>query len=188
MGEAKPLSPEALCRQCTAEQFDFASTDELEDLDFVLGQERAVEAVNFGTSMRRDGYNLFALGVPGLGVRSIVTRFLEDRAGAEPVPSDWCYVHNFDQPNKPSALELPPGRGRALRDDMSRLVGELRSAIPAAFESDDYRTRREMIEEELKEQQKSWSPPSPRMRSSAASRWSAPRSASPSRRRAMARS
>ena len=153
MGEARPLSPEALCRQCAAEQFDFASTDELEDLDFVLGQERAVEAVNFGTSMRRDGYNLFALGVPVLGVRSIVTRILETRAGAEPVPSDWCYVHNFEQPNKPSALELPPGRGRALRDDMSRLVGELRSAIPAAFESDDYRTRREMIEEELKERQ-----------------------------------
>ncbi|MFQ5954520.1 MAG: Lon protease family protein, partial [Kiloniellales bacterium] len=134
-------------------QFDFASTDELEDLDAVLGQDRAVEAVDFGTSMRRDGYNLFALGVPGLGMRSIITRFLEARAGGEPVPSDWCYVNNFDEPHKPQAIELPSGRGHALRDDMNRLVGELRSAIPAAFESDDYRTRRDMIEEEVKEQQ-----------------------------------
>ncbi len=153
MAEVKSLAPEALCRPCAADQFDFASTDELEDLDGVLGQDRAVEAVEFATSMGRDGYNLFALGVPGLGIRPIITRFLEAQAGGEPVPSDWCYLNNFDDPHKPRAIELPPGRGRALRDDMNRLIGELRSAIPAAFERDDYRTRRDMVEEEVKEQQ-----------------------------------
>ncbi len=153
MAEVKSLAPEALCRPCAADQFEFASTDELEDLDGVLGQDRAVEAVAFATDMGRDGYNLFALGAPGLGIRAIITRFLEARAGGEPAPSDWCYLNNFDAPSKPRAIELPSGHGRALRDHMNRLIGELRSAIPAAFESDDYRTRRDMVEEEVKEQQ-----------------------------------
>jgi lon-related putative ATP-dependent protease len=153
MDEVKPLSPDLLCRHCAAEGFDFASTAELEDVDLVLGQDRAIEAIKFAVAMQRDGYNLYALGVPGLGMRTIVTDLLEARAAGQPVPSDWCYVNNFDEPQKPDAMALPPGRGRELHDHMDRLIEELRSAIPGAFESEDYRTRRELIEEELKEEQ-----------------------------------
>ncbi|MGC1953378.1 MAG: ATP-binding protein, partial [Gammaproteobacteria bacterium] len=131
----------------------FESTAELQDLTEMLGQGRAVEAVEFATAIALRGYNLFVLGPPGTGRHSYIQQFLAHTAAAQPVPSEWCYVNNFAQPQKPSALELPAGQGRKLREDIEGLVEEAHTAIPAAFESEDYRTRRQAIEEEFKEAQ-----------------------------------
>ena len=151
MQPVKSLSPEMLSRRCDPSQFTFETTAELEDSAGIIGQARAVEAVQFGISIQRDGYNLFSLGPVGVGKHSMVRHFLEQRAAAEPTPSDWCYVNNFEQPEKPKALRLPPGLGSLLRQDIEQLVEELQSAIPAVFESEDYRTRKQAIEGELKE-------------------------------------
>ncbi|HHN94266.1 MAG TPA: ATP-binding protein, partial [Anaerolineae bacterium] len=148
-----PLSAHQLRKTCDPSQFDFETTAELEPLNDILGQERAVKAILFGIGIRREGYNLFALGPSGTGKRTTIGQFLDRKAAAEPTPADWCYVNNFDQPHKPHALRLPPGQGVVLRKDMEQLVEELRTAIPAAFESDDYRTRRQEAEEEFKERQ-----------------------------------
>lgn len=153
MANVKPLPPEALYRRCNPQQFNFETTEELEDLTEVIGQPRAVEAVRFGVGIERTGYNIFALGPAGTGKHSLVSQFLERRAATEPVPSDWCYVHNFEQPHRPRALRLPPGVGVQLRDDMKRLIEDLHTALVSAFESDEYRTRQRVIEEEFKEQQ-----------------------------------
>jgi lon-related putative ATP-dependent protease len=153
MGLVEPLDPAALCRRCDPSQFAFETTAELEDLTGILGQERAVEAVQFGISIQREGYNLFALGPEGTGKHSVVHRFLRDKAAGEAPPADWCYIHNFAEPYKPRALQLPPGGGNKLRRDMEQLVEELRTAIPAAFEAENYRTRRQEIEEEFRERQ-----------------------------------
>ena len=153
MARITPLDPAALCRRCDPMQFPFETTVEVEELTEIIGQARAVEAVRFGIGIRREGYNLFALGPTGTGKRSLVQRFLTQRASAEPTPSDWCYVNNFAQPHKPRALRLPPGWGVRLRRDMERLVEELRASLSAAFESDQYRTRRQEIEESFKERQ-----------------------------------
>jgi len=69
----------------------------------VVGQPRAIDAVQFGIGIRREGYHLFAMGPTGVGKYTIVRRFLDKRAAAEEVPSDWCYVHNFQQAHKPHA-------------------------------------------------------------------------------------
>ncbi|MFQ5946668.1 MAG: Lon protease family protein [Anaerolineae bacterium] len=151
MGTVKPLDPTALCQRCDPDQFTFQITADLEDLGEIIGQARAVDAVRFGIGIRREGYNLFALGPPGTGKHSVVRQFLEQKATAMPRPSDWCYVNNFKEPHKPRALQLPPGQAVMLRGDMERLVEDLRTTIPATFESEEYRTRRQVIEEELKE-------------------------------------
>lgn len=148
-----PLPAQQLRRRCDPAQFDFETTAELEDLNDVLGQERAVEAIRFGISIQREGYNLFALGPSGTGKRTTIRQFLDQRAATEPTPPDLCYVNNFEQPHKPRLLRLPPGMGSVLRKDMEQLIEELRTSIPAAFESEDYRTRKQEIEEEFKEQQ-----------------------------------
>ena len=148
-----PLATEVLYRRCDPAGLPFATTDELKDLDQVLGQDRAIEAVRFGAGIKRDGYNLFALGPAGTGRHSVIGEFLRQRAAGEQTPSDWCYINNFADPQKPRALQLPAGRARPLRQDMSRLVEELKVAIPAVFESEDYRSRSRLIEEELKERQ-----------------------------------
>ncbi len=153
MTTINPLPAQQLCRRCDPSQFDFETTADLEDLREILGQERAVNAILFGIGIRRMGYNLFALGPSGTGKRSTIGQFLEQQAATEMTPSDWCYVNNFDQPYRPRALRLPPGQGVVLRKDMEQLIEELRTAIPAAFESEDYRTRKQEAEEEFKERQ-----------------------------------
>jgi lon-related putative ATP-dependent protease len=153
MGLVKPLEATALYQRCNPTQFTFESTADLEDLAEVIGQARAVEAVRFGVGIRREGFNLFALGPEGTGKYAVVRHYLERQAATQPLPSDWCYVNNFVESHKPCALRLPPGGGPKLRRDMERLVEELRTAIPATFESEHYRTRRQDIEEEFRERQ-----------------------------------
>jgi lon-related putative ATP-dependent protease len=153
MSAIKPLEPAMLRRHCDPESFSFETTAELEELTEIVGQARAVEAVRFGIDIRREGYNLFVLGPPGIGKHSLVRQFLEQEVGAKPTPADWCYVNNFEQPYKPHVLRLPPGRGQTLRQEMSQLVEELRTVIPAVFDSEDYRTRKQGLEEEFKERE-----------------------------------
>jgi predicted ATP-dependent protease len=147
-----PLPPEALYRRCDPASLPFETTSELEPLPEPLGQERATEALRFGAAMRRAGYHVFALGPAGLGKRRLVERLLAERAAREPVPPDWCYLHDFEDPQRPRAVSMPPGTGARFRRDMEALVGEIRAAVPAAFESDQYRTRLQMMQKQLEEE------------------------------------
>ena len=139
-----PLPPERLARRCDPASLGFETTAELPDLDRIVGQDRAVEAVRFAIGIRREGYNLFALGPAGIGKHTVLSQFLAAQAPTRPTPSDWVYVHDFDHPERPRALELPPGRGLAFRDAMAHFGRELRSIIPRAFEDERYRRRREI--------------------------------------------
>ena len=149
---ALPLGPPALRRACDPAGLPFATTDELEDFADVLGQSRAVEAIQFGVGIERDGYNLYAMGPEGVGRHTIVRRYLEQRAPQRATPSDWCYVFNFAAPDNPKALELPAGSAPRFREDLQRLVEDLRTGIPGAFETDEYRTRLQEIEGEFEQQ------------------------------------
>lgn len=147
------LRASELRRGCESGCFGFTSTAELADPEHVFGQERAIKAIEFGAGIAREGYNLFVFGEPGGGKRSLVRQLLERRAAAEPPPSDWVYVYNFSEPHKPNAIELPAGQGVRFRDALSRMVEELRTTIPAIFESEEYRARRHAIDEKIHEQQ-----------------------------------
>lgn len=153
MSDIKPLSPETLYTTCDPEQFEFETTAELEDLTEIIGQSRAVQAVQFGIGIQREGYNLYVMGPPGMGKHTMVRQFLEQKSAEQPIPPDWCYINNFEQPHKPSVLRVPAGRGNQLRHDMEQLIEELSVALPAAFESDEYRTHVQNLEDALKQRQ-----------------------------------
>jgi predicted ATP-dependent protease len=146
MGDPRPLAPSRLRRRCDPTSLGFETTTSIPEVPGIIGQERAEEAVRSAIGIRRYGYNLYALGTSGMGKHGFVRAFLETRALAEPVPADWCYVHNFADARRPHALRLPPGRGPQLREEVRRLVEELHADIPAAFETDDYRGRRKRLE------------------------------------------
>jgi lon-related putative ATP-dependent protease len=148
-----PLSLDQLYQFTDPNQFSFKTTNQVDDLTEIIGQPRAVEAVRFGTGMQSGGYNIFALGPSGTGKRSLVTKQFQAAASEETIPPDWCYVHNFDQDHKPKAIQLPPGAGSNFQADIDQFVDELRNALSAAFESDEYRTRRRMAESEIEERQ-----------------------------------
>ncbi|HSQ64001.1 MAG TPA: AAA family ATPase [Polyangiaceae bacterium] len=149
------LAWDDLCTRCDPERFSFESTGELEPLSERVGQQRAVAALQFGVGIRHEGYNIYAMGRAGAGKYTAVRAVLEQRAAKEPVPQDLCYVHDFAQPNRPRALRLPAGKGNQLRKDLEQLVDDLQIAIPGALESDEFRARKESLEEELKNQQES---------------------------------
>ena len=147
------LPPDALRTRFDPVQFDFETTDDLPAETQVVGQDRAVEALEFGVNIERDGYNVFALGPAGTGRRELVQQLLEEEAAGEETPPDWCYVNNFDEEREPKLLRLPAGRGSDLKEDVDALIEELKTALPAAFESEEYQSRREMIQEEVREDQ-----------------------------------
>lgn len=153
MREISALPPTALCWRCDPGCFDFETTEQLEDLSEFVGQTRALDAVRFGITIRREGYNLYVLGPPGVGKRTIVQSFLEKKSADEPTPDDWCYVNNFDDPHQPRALQLPAGRGPKLVQDLEILFEDLHTSIPAALEMEEHRNRLQEVEAEVKERQ-----------------------------------
>ncbi len=147
-GAALPAN--RLYHHCDLTHLPFESVAELPDPPGLVGQERAVEAVEFSIGIRRKGFNLFVLGPSGTGKHTLVRDLLERKAATEPTPADWCYVNNFIDPHKPRRLMMPAGRARPFKEAMERLVADLRVGLPAAFERDDYRTRRDVLEQQLK--------------------------------------
>lgn len=153
MTTVKPLDPSTLYRHCDPDQFNFQTTDDIASLDETIGQPRAVAAVQFGVGIDQPGYNIYAMGPSGTGKRALLRKYFQQRAANEPVPPDWCYVHNFEQNYKPRVIQLPAGKGAEFQQDMERFSEELRTTLSAAFESDEYRARRQVIEQEFQEKQ-----------------------------------
>ncbi|MCI0626929.1 MAG: AAA family ATPase, partial [Acidobacteria bacterium] len=142
------LQPKVLCWRCDPADLAAAEIEREKPFDGVLGQGRAVEAMNFGVGIRRDGFNIFALGPRGLGKQTLVMQILKEAAARRPTPSDWCYVHNFEHPHRPTALEVPAGSGAGLHRDMAALADDFRAAIPAALEAEEHRSRVHEAEKE----------------------------------------
>jgi lon-related putative ATP-dependent protease len=150
--EKKELSTDELWNPCDPALFEFETTASLHGEIEIIGQERAVQAIDFGVSIASFGFNVYALGDTGTGRTTTLRTFLEQRAAGQPVPSDWIYVYNFTEPNRPNAVALPPGTAVAFRRDMQELVTDLLREIPRAFESEDYAKQREAILRQMQEQ------------------------------------
>lgn len=149
MSSNKALEPAELCNRCDPNQFSFEFSNELEDLSEIIGQSRAVDALHFGVGIKKDGFNLFVLGPYGMGKHTMVNRYLKQQAENAPVPDDWCYVNNFKQPYKPTAIRLPAGTGAKFCNDAKQLLEDLHVAIPNAFETDEYRAKVKEIEDDF---------------------------------------
>ncbi len=147
------LTPDELYRSFDHQELAFETTDDLEGIEGLLGQPRAVAAIEFGIGIEREGYNIFAFGPDGTGKHSAVRQILERRAAGRPVPPDLCYVHNFAKPRRPQLLSLPAGSGRRLSGAMQHLVDGLGGVLRTALESEEYQTRRQLLEERFEERQ-----------------------------------
>jgi len=152
---ARELRPEKLKKDVDISLFDFESTEELPDLEDVIGQERAVQAVEFGIGIKSHGYHMYAMGPSGTGKTSLIQNFLKKKSEEQPVPDDWCYVNNFNESDKPKALRLPAGMGCQFEEDMDTLVEELKNEIPRAFESEDYEKEKKQIQQKYQEKRES---------------------------------
>ncbi len=149
----RPLAADRLYRPADLSALAFESTAEIEPADGLLGQQRALDAIAFGSRVGRPGFNLFVIGPSGLRMQPAVETVLKEAAGERRRPSDWVYVNNFHDPHKPVAIELPAGRAGELRDAMHELIDDLKTALPAVFDSEDYQTRRGAIDQSFQAKQ-----------------------------------
>lgn len=147
------LAPEALYQRCDPEMFTFDTTEDLEGFPGTIGQEKALKALDFGLSMDSSGFNIFALGESGTGKMTTIMTTLKEKAAKEKVPQDWCYVHNFKDPDTSIAIALEPGNGAIFAKEMEDLIKTLRIEIPKAFESKEYEMQKNKIIEEFQQKQ-----------------------------------
>ncbi len=124
------LAPSDLTAELPDGWLGFWTTADLDRHHGMIGQERAMRALEVGLKVRTRGYNIFAVGEPGSGKTSTLERILKRRAAEEPLPNDLCYVYNFATPDRPRPLLLPAGQGRALAKDMERVFVELGRLMP----------------------------------------------------------
>jgi lon-related putative ATP-dependent protease len=146
----QPLGASDLRRVVDPASLGFKTTDELLPVTGLIGQERALKAIQFGINIKSHDFNVFVLGPPASGKTTAVRSHLGPKAAEASPPSEWVYVNNFETPNRPKALRLPNGRARALARGMIAALNELRSVLPARFESEDYQARRRAIDEQFR--------------------------------------
>jgi len=142
----KELTPKELRRICDPDDLGFETTEELAvGPDKVISQERAVRAILFGVGMDGLDYNIYVAGPPKAGMTYITRTLIEEIARGKNPPPDWCYIHNFKEPDCPKTLSLPSGKGTELKKDIEELIGDLQRDVPEVFESDDYAQRKDEL-------------------------------------------
>ncbi len=142
-----PLPADALRWLCDPDTLGFASTDEVDPVEGIVGQPTAVEALRFGLEIDAPGQHVFVRGVAGTGRLTLVRRLLEEIEPEAPPAPDYAYVHNFDSPDRPILLRLPRGRGEGFRDGMEDLRSFITEELSKALRTDIVDARRKEIEQ-----------------------------------------
>ncbi|MBR1540553.1 MAG: AAA family ATPase [Clostridia bacterium] len=151
MRKNNELVPKDLKDVCNPNQFKFETTKELNETpttNLIYGQARAIKALNFGLDMDIHGYNIYVEGTTGIGKTVYTKRALEARAAKDKVPSDWCYIYNFDNPNEPLAISFPAGQGKVFQKTMETFVKDIRRDIKKTFNNEDFEKEKKAIKQE----------------------------------------
>jgi len=152
----RELGSSDLRRTCLADDFSFETTEELEPLKEIIGQDRALDAIELGLGVKDDKnrYNIYVAGEPGTGKNSAIDKFLNRVSKEEEAPPDICYVHNFDNPDRPQYLQLEAGKGCEFKEDMDELIEHLEDGVSDTFETGEYKQRKEAIDNEFNQKKK----------------------------------
>ena len=137
------LTAEKAYKVCGSDNIECDSSQELTALETIVGQDRAIRAMQFGLGIKEKGFNIYVSGMPGTGRTTAVSRYLEEVAVTKPVPNDWCYVNNFQDPYRPNALSLPAGRAVELQKGMENLTKVVFQDVRNVFESEAYAKQKE---------------------------------------------
>ena len=143
---SKELSVLKLRRNCNFKNFNFKTTKNLPELKGIIGQNRALQALNFGVEIKSHGYHIYVLGPTGTGKKTIINKFLKKEAKNKQTPCDWLYVKNFDNSDQPIAINLPAGKGRKFKNDVAEFIEKLKIEIPQTFENEEYKKKQAEIE------------------------------------------
>ena len=153
MSKPEALPPESLQHRCDPGILNFKTTAELPGLEKVLGQPRALRALELGSEVSGPGFNIFVSGLPDSGRTTLTKDFIKRKAEKESAPDDWCYVHNFENPYHPKVISLPAGNGAVLKKELVELISRCRQEIQDAFRSEEYINERNRLTKTSQERQ-----------------------------------
>jgi ATP-dependent Lon protease len=138
--------------RCDPAQLPFQTTDEIEPARTVVGQDAAVEAVRFGLECYAPGQNIFIRGLTGTGRMTLVRQLLEQIRPACPLAPDRCYVHNFEQGDRPLLITLPRGKARPFARRVDELIRFIREDLARALSDDAIKNRQEAMQRKTQDQ------------------------------------
>ena len=139
--------PKTLATQTiNSKSLPFETTKDVEPFHGVLGQERAVNAIQFGVAMERPGYNIFVMGDTGTGRSSYVRDYLKSEAKRQSTPDIWCYVNNFNNPREPRSVSLHPHEAGEFKKLINELIDQLLASFPAVLEHPTYQQKKSAID------------------------------------------
>ncbi len=151
MARAKELSFTQLKKECDPTIFKFKSTKECAPFTGIIGQTRGVKAFEFGVNVDVKGYNIYIEGSTGIGKTIYAKKYLQDFTKDQPVPDDWCYIYNFENPNEPIAVSLPAGMGKQFEAEMAEFITSSQREIKSAFNNQDFEKEKELIQKDLED-------------------------------------
>lgn len=144
------ILPDEAYSACSLELFPFETTEEISESSDSVGQDRALEAVAFGIGIQHQGFNLFVNGPQGTRRHEITLARIHEKAGSETAPSDWCYVNNFQNPQRPKVFKFPPGESRIFKNELYDLIAVLKATIPSVVEGEVFQEQIKIINDELR--------------------------------------
>lgn len=145
------LSYKQLKEYCDPNLFKFDTTEELPSIDSGIGQDRGIKALEFGLSVDVKGYNLYLEGPDGVGKTMYTRNYLNKLSKKKKIPSDWCYIYNFENPNEPIAVSLNAGQGKEFSDDMDQFIRDVKTDINKTFSNDDFEKEKTLIKQEFEQ-------------------------------------
>jgi len=151
MKKKNELNYRDLKMTCNVNNFNFESTKELEPIHGGIGQDRGIKALEFGVNVEVKGYNMYLEGPSGVGKTMYTKNYLQKIAIKKKVPCDWCYIHNFSNPNEPIAVSLPAGQGKEFQDLMDGFIKEVKKDIKKTFNADDFEKEKSLIKKDFEE-------------------------------------
>ena len=151
MKNKNELNYKELKMTCNPNVFNFETTGDLDTIEEGIGQERGIKALEFGLQVDVKGYNLYLEGPSGVGKTLYTKNYLNKIASKKKVPSDWCYIYNFDNQNEPIAVELPSGQGKEFKEAMEGFIKEIRKDIRNTFNNDDFEKEKALIKQEFEQ-------------------------------------
>ncbi|MFW6016323.1 MAG: AAA family ATPase, partial [bacterium] len=144
------LKVKDLKEKCALDILEFKTTEEVKPLEQgIIGQERAVNAIDLGLRLKQEGYNIFLCGSTGTGKTTYAKTIAKKKSEGKEVPDDIAYVYNFTEQSKPQVLILPSGLGEEFKKDMERVIEELKEEIPKALESEEHENKKSNIMNEF---------------------------------------
>ena len=149
------LSYKDLKSYCNPNIFKFETTNDLEGIEAIFGQDRGIKALEFGLSVDSKGYNLYIEGPSGVGKTMYAKNYIAKLASKKKTPDDWCYIYNFDEPNEPVAVNISAGLGKEFKSDMDSFIDDIRKDIKLTFKNEDFEKQKALMQNKFEQQKTS---------------------------------